>query len=467
MNRSVSMKLRTVTGILVIAALFAAPVQAQLDFNWVSDPPAPAERATVTQGYLGSDGTVVWTTGPGKSASYNGSLNDFTITTLGMPPGYSEVQSLSVPNTGGYYVMGKAIGPPDPMVSAWAYTSVGWTQVGTSGVKYTVTDANEDYAVMHSQSGYGGVSLVSLNSGAPLVTPLPNQVPAEPGQGRISDNGLYVVHSGGGWQGSRISYDAGWATYRDLGVSYTDGLMTYAYDVNDSGNAVGYSQKPGEERALFYNFTTEVFSEIPDGPFTGKTLRPSYINNLNQVVGTVNGNEDLFYYDYATNTTTNLWDMVAGETGSNPQVGPNWISWNSPLYISGINDLGYIAGSATGEMPWGGGGPYLNMFLLVSPPSISNPGDVDEDNFVGGADLTTILTNWGSSGVSWGDGDVNPYPDGDDFIGGGDYTAVLTAWGTSYGPETVPEPLVSSLMLVMSLFVFRRKNYGSRATGQL
>ena len=81
-----------------------------------------------------------------------------------------------------------------------------------------------------------------------------------------------------------------------------------------------------------------------------------------------------------------------------------------------------------------------------------NPGDVDDDNFVGGADLTTILTNWGNSGVTWSEGDVDPYNDGittgDNFIGGGDYTAVLTAWGTSYGPGAIPEPASLSLLMV-------------------
>ena len=60
--------------------------------------------------------------------------------------------------------------------------------------------------------------------------------------------------------------------------------------------------------------------------------------------------------------------------------------------------------------------------------------------------------------MSWGDGDVDPYPDGDDFIGGGDYTAVLTAWGTSYGPEAVPEPASLALLLAgAALALLRRR----------
>ena len=100
--------------------------------------------------------------------------------------------------------------------------------------------------------------------------------------------------------------------------------------------------------------------------------------------------------------------------------------------------------------------PFLSG--SISPPSL--PGDVDDDNFVGGSDLTQVLSNWGNSGLSWDDGDVDPYPDGDDFIGGGDYTAVLAAWGTSTPPEatTIPEPATLGLLLLGGLAMLRRRH---------
>ena len=375
------MKVSRITVTVLALALLAGPAMAGLTFNWVLDPPYPPEKATVTDPKLGNDGfdsQVAWTSGPAKTADYNGSLNDFTFTTLALPGAgvgggpVTQVNSVSVPNSNGYYVVGKTIAAPDPMNGAWAYTSAGWTQLAyTYSVTQTVTDSNEDYAVMHSQNGYGGVKVVSLNTGVPVLTALPNQF-GEAGNGRISDNGDYVVYSSNGWLGSRIHYGANWASYTTLGDGYPDPGdpgMTYAYDVNNSGNVVGYSQEPGDEGPLFYNFATTTFSDIPEGPFTGKTLRPKYINNLNQVVGTVNGNEDLFYYDYASNTTVNLWDLVDGETGSNPQVGPNWIAWHAAQYIGGINDLGWITGTVTGELAWGGGGPAMNAFLLTPEPA--------------------------------------------------------------------------------------------------
>ena len=365
------MKVSRITVTVLALVLLAGPALAGLEYNWVMDPPNPAQKATVTDPKLGADGTVAWTSGAPASASYNGSLHDFTFTALGRPAGVTEVQSLSVPNSNGYYVVGKAIAAPDPACGAWAYTSVGWTQVDSGiGVKYTVTDSNEDYAVMNSESGYGGIGIVELNgAGAPGINNLPSPL-GEAGLGRISDNGLYITYSGMGWQGSRIHYDAGWTSYTDLGVSYTDGLMTYAYDVNDSGNVVGYSQTAGSEGPLFYNFSTSTYSAIPEGPFTGKTLRPVAINNLNQVVGTVNGTEDLFYYDYASDTTINLWDKVDGEDGVNfSPINGTWIQWGQPLYVRGINDTGWIVGAATGELAWGGGGPKMNAFLLTPEPA--------------------------------------------------------------------------------------------------
>jgi len=56
-----------------------------------------------------------------------------------------------------------------------------------------------------------------------------------------------------------------------------------------------------------------------------------------------------------------------------------------------------------------------------------NGADINEDGFVGGDDLTIILTNWGKSVTLHTDGDANS----DGFVGGDDYSAVLTYWGQS------------------------------------
>ena len=79
------------------------------------------------------------------------------------------------------------------------------------------------------------------------------------------------------------------------------------------------------------------------------------------------------------------------------------------------------------------------------------PGDVNDDGFVGGDDLSTVLTNWGMPGATWPDGDVEPYASGDGFVGGGDYSEVLTYWGT-------PEPATVGVLTLGGLgLVIRRR----------
>ena len=116
-------------------------------------------------------------------------------------------------------------------------------------------------------------------------------------------------------------------------------------------------------------------------------------------------------------------------------------------YAVDIDSVGNIVG--TGVTSAGDEHAVLWLALL--------PGDVTRDGFVGGADLTEILTYWGMSGVSWDDGDVEPYPNGDGFIGGGDYTEVLTYWGTGTPPEAIPEPATLGLLLIGGLALLRRR----------
>ena len=90
---------------------------------------------------------------------------------------------------------------------------------------------------------------------------------------------------------------------------------------------------------------------------------------------------------------------------------------------------------------------------------VSIPGDVTGDGWVGGDDLTVILTHWGLSGMSRQQGDLT----GDGFIGGDDYSEVLTYWGTGNPMEpllaSVPEPASAVMLglLVPPLLARRRK----------
>ena len=86
------------------------------------------------------------------------------------------------------------------------------------------------------------------------------------------------------------------------------------------------------------------------------------------------------------------------------------------------------------------------------------PGDVDASGYVGGADLTTIITNWGMSGASREQGDLS----GDGTVGGTDYTEVITYWGTGTAPPepgAIPEPATLGLLLGGGLALLMRKKY--------
>ena len=87
------------------------------------------------------------------------------------------------------------------------------------------------------------------------------------------------------------------------------------------------------------------------------------------------------------------------------------------------------------------------------------PGDVTGDGWVGGDDLTVILTNWGLSGRTREQGDLT----GEGFVGGDDYSQVLTYWGTGIPPESVitavPEPATLGLLLVGGLALLRRRRW--------
>ncbi len=62
----------------------------------------------------------------------------------------------------------------------------------------------------------------------------------------------------------------------------------------------------------------------------------------------------------------------------------------------------------------------MELILAVSD-SFSNPADLNGDGTVGGSDLSTLLSNWGGTGV----GDIND----DGVVSGPDLAAILSAWG--------------------------------------
>jgi len=95
---------------------------------------------------------------------------------------------------------------------------------------------------------------------------------------------------------------------------------------------------------------------------------------------------------------------------------------------------------------------YLLLYPNIPEPL---PGDVNNDGWVSGADLSTIISYWGQSGLGRQFGDLN----GNGVVDGPDYTEVLSYWGTGTPPppEATPEPATLGLLVLAGLTVLRRR----------
>ena len=160
--------------------------------------------------------------------------------------------------------------------------------------------------------------------------------------------------------------------------------------------------------------------------------------------------------------------------------------WNT--YEFDLNDMIFLTGSSAGPSGWPGGGTEVLADTLdavskllirndfgASPTPIGShpphvtatlgmdnitaiplPGDVTGDVYVGGLDLTTIITNWGMTGATRQQGDLS----GDGTVSGLDYTEVITYWGTGTPPPepgAIPEPTTLGLLVIGGLALLRRR----------
>ncbi len=86
--------------------------------------------------------------------------------------------------------------------------------------------------------------------------------------------------------------------------------------------------------------------------------------------------------------------------------------WTNPASTTQSGSSTYPSGDGTA------GGDFLFRFNVLA-------GDAGQDSTVGLADLNTVLTNYGKSGMTWGQGDFT----GDGVVGLADLNNVLTNYG--------------------------------------
>ena len=86
------------------------------------------------------------------------------------------------------------------------------------------------------------------------------------------------------------------------------------------------------------------------------------------------------------------------------------------------------------------------------------PGDVNGDDYVSAPDLTTVITNWGTTGATREEGDLS----GDGTVSAPDYSEVITYWGSgtpppSEPPFSTPEPATLGLILAGAALLLRKR----------
>ena len=157
------------------------------------------------------------------------------------------------------------------------------------------------------------------------------------------------------------------------------------------------------------------------------------------------------YHTYQHNLVNGIHHMVLGTFGVEPQP-PTTASYT--VYDEMTRNFGIIetTSSSLTLTTYRQNGTVIETIAL-SVPII--PGDINGDGWVGGADLTAVITNWGMSGAIRTDGDLS----GDGTVGGVDYTEVITYWGTGdpLEPNSAPEPATLGLLLAGALTVLLRR----------
>jgi len=267
------------------------------------------------------------------------------------------------------------------------------------------------------------------------------------------------------------------------------GTYSYAFQINNSGVAVGYyTDASNNDHVFTYNANTGIATEIGvAAPLGGNQADGKIINNAGQIAGNYYNPtlSQLSGFLYSNGTWTSIpmltdptsindsGDIVGDDNNQslypheimlyhNGQISDlnTLISLDPDWHISGassINDNGQILADAT----------YSNNGVSYSHAVILNPllpGDADGDGHVSLSDLAIVLNNFGQATSSWGSGNF----DGASTIDLTDLGDVLNNFGqTSVGfsstpaadPSiTTPEPASAAILALGGLFILRRRN---------
>ena len=135
--------------------------------------------------------------------------------------------------------------------------------------------------------------------------------------------------------------------------------------------------------------------------------------------------------------------MTKGNGGTISSFGDvNDDEWDDLMLHFGISDLLDVGPNTTELLLHGLLNESTQFFRGSDSIRIVGPGDVDGDGFVGQADLSIIISNWGLDNATYEQGDLS----GNGVVEGADYTQVMSYWG-----QSTPEPATLGLVLLGAL----------------
>ena len=171
---------------------------------------------------------------------------------------------------------------------------------------------------------------------------------------------------------------------------------------------------------------------------------------------------------------TSIWALDDGDAGeawveaditwnnapANDTAGNGFLS--NATYVGDFENINPVAGG-TGDFSGAALKDFVNAdtdglatFMILSPGETVGAllGDLNEDVFVGQADLDIVLGNWGQAVPP---ADPRADPSGDNFVGQDDLDTVLGDWGQGTLPPSVPEPATVAMLAVCGLALLRRR----------